>query len=113
MQATAASLFPGTPHAPASLLPFPTAPFAGNAYAARKNSPDKSWQEAAYLDEVAGPAEGENGTGKETGKKTPVTAQALPARMAAPRVQAAPRRAQVLRRSAVVGQPLRAARFAF
>ncbi len=26
---------------------------AGNAYAARRNSPDKSWQEAAYTDEIA------------------------------------------------------------
>jgi hypothetical protein len=26
---------------------------AGNAYAARKNSPDKSWQQAAYTDEIA------------------------------------------------------------
>jgi len=25
----------------------------GNAYAARKNSPDKSWQQAAYTDEIA------------------------------------------------------------
>ena len=25
---------------------------SGNAYAARKNSPDKSWQQAAYTDEV-------------------------------------------------------------
>lgn len=24
----------------------------GNAYAARKNNPDKSWQQAAYTDEV-------------------------------------------------------------
>jgi hypothetical protein len=26
---------------------------AGNAYAARKNDPDKSWQKAAYTDEIA------------------------------------------------------------
>ena len=25
----------------------------GNAYAARKNNPDKSWQQAAYTDEIA------------------------------------------------------------
>lgn len=37
-----------------SWLP-PTLSFlaAGNAYAARRNSPDKSWQEAAYTDEIA------------------------------------------------------------
>jgi hypothetical protein len=39
----------------------------GNAYAARKNSPDKSWQQAAYTDEIAHlvdtAAAGTNGNG--------------------------------------------------
>lgn len=36
-------------------LPSPLRPnlLVGNAYAARKNDPDKSWQKAAYTDEIA------------------------------------------------------------
>ncbi len=43
------------PHRPAALQSLPFCPLgaAGNAYAARKNSPDKAWQQAAYTDEIA------------------------------------------------------------
>ena len=44
-------------HRPAPLLTLACRPasliLTGNAYAARKNSEDKSWQEAAYTDEIA------------------------------------------------------------
>lgn len=33
--------------------PPPHYTLAGNAYAARRNNPDKSWQKAAYTDEIA------------------------------------------------------------
>ena len=42
---------PSTPHSPTRHVLLPAA--AGNAYAARKNSADKSWQQAAYSQEVS------------------------------------------------------------
>ncbi len=41
------------PPPPPALCPTPLPCTYSNAYAARKNSPDKSWQEAAYTDEIA------------------------------------------------------------
>ena len=48
-----------------------SAPLAGNAYAARKNNPDKSWQQAAYTDEIAHKTDG---AGSAPGQARPAAA---------------------------------------
>ncbi|KAI7838916.1 hypothetical protein COHA_007322 [Chlorella ohadii] len=96
----------------------------GNAYAARRNSPDKSWQEAAYTDEIAelnaATAEGradllaKNGVTRKqrdsvVGNGNGVQASAVGAARAAP-LPRAPHAPRTLRRSALAGAPLRMAR---
>lgn len=119
-------------HIPVSIVP-PT----GRAYAGQRNSKDKSWQHAAYTEEIAGPpatdvasngssvpagasagANG-NGNGFANGKKAgkgrkevvvlaqPMTQAALAARAHVTPRAAAPR---APRRSALMGAPLRMAR---
>lgn len=115
---------------------------SGRAYAGQRNSKDKSWQQAAYTEEIAGPAAdpptaaasngvsvpagtsaGHNGNGKAlsngkgSGKsKKEVAVRAQPRAQAAlpARARTAPRAAVPagLRRSALMGAPLRMARAA-
>lgn len=115
---------------------------SGRAYAGQRNSKDKSWQQAAYTEEIAGPAAdpptaaasngvsvpagtsaGHNGNGKAlsngkgSGKsKKEVAVRAQPRAQAAlpARAPTAPRAAVPagLRRSALMGAPLRVARVA-
>lgn len=117
--------------------PIPLWPPTGRAYAGQRNSKDKSWQQAAYTEEIAGPpatdvasngssvpagaSAGANGNGngfangKKAGKgKKEVAVRAQPRTQAAlaARAHVAPRSAapRAPRRSALMGAPLRMAR---